>query len=542
MIAPIKHAALLIGMVLVFSSARAATPAQTPASASNQSANAYDLGMKLLREKRYPEALEQFKGLERRAPQLPQGYTGEGIALALMGRPEESIQALRKALEIDPKFWVAQRELGIVCWQANQKDAAAKELREIVKLFPDDPAVNVLLAQYDFEHADYAQASGHFAKAHIQVAADARLSLMAAEAQLRSGATTQAREALQALVPSPSLNPQQRFRLGWLLGEAGDYAGSIHVLRSLPADYPDAFGREYGIALAYYQDGKFADCIKTLGDLQERKVLRPEIFNLLGAAEERNRNTLEAYNAFRTGILAFPKDDQNYLRIATLSAQHFNYALGVEILTTGIGLMPDDYKLYLTRGVVQTLARQLQLARTDFEKSVAMAPDQPDGYLGLGLCDMDEDRVEDALAAFQEGVRRAPQEVALHYFVGDALLRKGIAPGTPEYAEALTAADTTLRLEPEFAHGYFQRGRLELLNHEVEKALADLEHARSLAPDARDITYQLAVAYRTAGRKADAEKLLSSVREASEKDAAEFRTGQLRDMIITLSGSTPGAQ
>ncbi len=508
-----------------------------PIPAQHEASKAYDLGMSLVREKRYPEALEQFKSLERDSPQLPQGYTGEGIALALMGKPEESIEALKKALDIDPSFWVARRELGIVYWQANQKEQAAKELGDIVKLFPDDPAVNLLLGQYEFARANYPQASVYFGKAHIQVAADARLSLMAAEAQLRSGLKLPAREALEALAASPALSPQQRFHLGWLLGEAGDYASSIHVLESLPDNYADPFGRSYATALAYYEDGQDTNCIRTLNDLKHRNILRPELFSLLGAAEERIHNTVDAYNAFREGIHSFPKDDQNYLNIATLSAQHFNYELAVGILASGIELLPNDYKLYLTRGVIHTLARQLQAARADYEKALALAPQQGEVYLALGICYMDEDRIDEATAAFRQGIRQQPQDMVLQYFLADSLLRKGISPGTPAYREALSAVETSLNLSPDFAHGYFQRGRLALLNHEVGKAVEDLEHAYSLAPDSREIPYQLAIAYRDAGKKAEAEKLFNRVKDASEKDAAEFRQGQLTDIIVTLSNS-----
>ncbi len=123
----------------------------------------------------------------------------------------------------------------------------------------------------------------------------------------------------------------------------------------------------------------------------------------------------------------------------------------------------------------------------------------------------------------------------LHYFLSDSLFRKGITHHSPAYAEALGATEASLRVEPGFAYGYLQRGRLELLNHEVENALVDLERAHALAPESREITYQLAVAYRTVGKRAEADKLFSIVSEASEKDAADFRTGQLQDAIIELS-------
>lgn len=532
-----KLAAFFIGIILLAPpfGAGLTAPIRVPIPVEDEAGKAYQLGMKLLREKRYQEALEQFKSLERDLPQFPHGYTGEGIVLVLMGRPEESIRALKKALDIDPSFWVARRELGIVYWQANQKDQAAKELGAIVKLFPDDPAANLLLGQYEFERANYPQASTYFGKAGVQVAADARLSLMAAEAQLKSGMKTPARDALEALAASPALSPQQRFHLAWLLGEAGDYASSIHLLESLPADFPDQVGRGYAIALAYYEDGQYANCIKTLNDLKSRKILRPDVFSLLGAAEEHSHHTLEAYNAFREGIYAFPTDDQNYLDIAALCAEHLNYELATQISTSGIRLMPNNYKFYLTRGVIHTLARQLESAHADYEKALALAPKQAEVYVALGICHEDENNYDEAAATFRQGILQQPKDALLYYFLADSLFRKGISMGSHAYQEALSAVESSLALDAEFAHAYLQRARLELMSHQTDKAIADLEHGHSLDPDSREISYQLAVAYRTVGKKAQAEKLFNLVTEATEKDAAEFRTGQLRDVIVTLS-------
>ena len=47
----------------------------------------------------------------------------------------------------------------------------------------------------------------------MQVASDASLSLMAADAQLKSGVKAPAREALEALAANPALSPQERFHL-----------------------------------------------------------------------------------------------------------------------------------------------------------------------------------------------------------------------------------------------------------------------------------------------------------------------------------------
>ena len=113
-----------------------------------------------------------------------------------MGRLEEPTHLLRKALDIDPTFWVARRELGIIDWQLKKKDQAANELRAIVKLFPDDSAVNAILGQYESEHGNYPQASAYFEKANVEVAPDVGLSLIAAEAYVKTGKQSRAKDIL----------------------------------------------------------------------------------------------------------------------------------------------------------------------------------------------------------------------------------------------------------------------------------------------------------------------------------------------------------
>ena len=249
-------------------------------------ASLYQEGMRLLRQKEYPQALEQFRQLEQSAPNLPQGYTGEGIALALNGKIEEAIPILQKAIAIDPSFWVARRELGILDWQLHRKEDAARELTEVIKLSPDDTSVNAILGEYNFGVKNYGAAAQFFSRARAQVDMSFPLSLMNSEALIKTGHSEEAIEELDRLTTLPTLDPQQQFRIAWLLGEAGAYDKAIRVFSALPEDFSDPFSRDYGIALAYYQDGKYADCIQLLTTLKQRGSVRGELFSLLGAAQE----------------------------------------------------------------------------------------------------------------------------------------------------------------------------------------------------------------------------------------------------------------
>ena len=440
-----------------------ALTAQVPEPSSQKASDVYDAGMRLLREKRYAEALEQFQQEEKIAPKLPQGATGEGIALALLGRLPEAQQALGRALQIDPTDWMPRRELGIVEWQLNEKDQAAKDLAEIVKLFPTDGGANSVLGQYEWERGNYSQAAAYFAAAPAEVAGAPRLRLMNAEALLKTGRLNEAKEQLAGLSGQANLTPDEKVRLGWLLGQSKQYPEAIQVFNSIPKDYPDQPKLRYGLALAYFEQSDYAKCIETLKDYTAPGTSSPAVLSLLGVAEEKAGHTEEALIAFREGIEQFPTDNESYLDLATLGAVHVNYDIPLPALAAGMEKIPGDYKLFLASGLLHNLKGQHDIAQAEYQKALALAPDQASIYVALGMCYEDEDKYSDAVAILQKAVERQIKDVLVYYFLADTLFRQGVAPNTPQYEQAQSAVEAGLRIDPGYAFSYLQRAKLETM-------------------------------------------------------------------------------
>jgi tetratricopeptide (TPR) repeat protein len=502
----------------------------------------YQEGMRLLHEKSYPQALEQFRQLEQTAPNLPQGYTGEGIALALSGKLEEAIPILQKAIAIDPSYWVARRELGIIDWQLSRKEDAAKELAAVVEPSPDDVTVNAILGQYNFETKNYAAAVQFFLKARAQVAMSFPLSLMDSEALIKSGHREEAIEELDRLIATPNLTSQQQFRIAWLLGEAGAYAKAVKMFNTLPADFSDPFARDYGIALAYYEDKKYVDCIQLLTALKQRGTVRAELFSLLGSAEEVSGHQVEAEGAFKSGIEHFPKESDNYLDSAALAVKDQDYVAAVSILTAGLQQIPENYKLFLTRGVAYSLQGDQRKAQVDYERAVSLAPKEPNPYLALGICFTDQSQYAAASDILREAIQKGLADVKLNYFLVDALSRQGLTATSPHYQEAVATVEAAIKLNPEFPYSYLQRAKLELMANHLQEAIVDLEHAQKLDPDSTAIAYQLATAYRLAGRTTESNKLFAQVSNAAKLQDAEFRQSALMGVMGSISNETYSAR
>jgi predicted Zn-dependent protease len=189
--------------------------------------------------------------------------------------------------------------------------------------------VNVILGQYELERKNYEKALAYFSRVPAEMAADPNLALMGAEAQLHSSEKARAEQILKGLEERPDLTAEVRFKLAWLLGQTGLSKEAVQKFNKLPPNYPDEFRRNYGLALAYFAEQDYQECVQTLKPLLGTGMTQPDIYSLLGIAEERSGHTQEAYQAFREGILKNPANTQNYLNFATLSSEHRGLPHGV---------------------------------------------------------------------------------------------------------------------------------------------------------------------------------------------------------------------
>jgi tetratricopeptide (TPR) repeat protein len=506
----------------------------SPAAPSEDSI--YQSAMSLVHQKRFDDALAQFRLLETQFPQHPQGFTGEAIVLALTGQTQQAVDILKKALEIDPTYWLARRELGIVYWSEGRKQESADQLAPLVHLHPDDGPVNLILGQYEFEQKDYKKARSYFSRVPAEMTADPALALIGAEVELHTGEETSAKQILRGLQTRPDLTAEVRFRLAWLLGQAGLSAEAVQEFNKLPSDYPDPYRRNYGLALAYFGAQNYQECVETLKALLTSGINRPEIYSLLGVAEEKSGHTQQAYDDFRQGILQNPSNPQNYLNLATLSSQHDNYEVAAQVLTEGLVRNPDAQDLLLSRGIAYTLAARFADATKDYQRVIAMAPDDYGAYLAWGISEQEAGNLDDALRLFRQAIARESKDPRSYCFLTETLMQKGAAPGAPDFQEAQRAIDTAISLEPDFAHAYADRAKLELAQGNTKKAILDLEHARSTDPKSRQIAYALARAYQREGETAKAAPLFKEVADRGEEDSGQFAKDSLTETLTVVSG------
>jgi tetratricopeptide (TPR) repeat protein len=113
-------------------------------------------------------------------------------------------------------------------------------------------------------------------------------------------------------------------------------------------------------------------------------------------------------------------------------------------------------------------------AETAYRKVLALDPNHTGAYLNLGALLCESRRCGEAVALYDEALRRHPDEALLHFNRAVALEDKG------RTADALAGYDTSLRLDPALADAHYNAARLHEQLGDAKKALRHLSAYRRL--------------------------------------------------------------
>lgn len=96
-------------------------------------------GDALFKEKRYPEALDEFLIAAKMDPQNALAANNVGFVYSRLQRMDDAIQWTKKAIEIDPRRAVAYQNLGDLYYQLNRPDDARPYYEKYLELAFDKP-------------------------------------------------------------------------------------------------------------------------------------------------------------------------------------------------------------------------------------------------------------------------------------------------------------------------------------------------------------------------------------------------------------------
>lgn len=196
--------------------------------------------------------------------------------------------------------------------------------------------------------------------------------------------------------------------------------------------------------------------------------------------------------------------------------------------------------------IISAVQNKNLLAIEKLERATKLVPTHFDAHLSLGRAWFESGEMDKSIGAFRRAVEIQPFHLKARFFLATALERKGdsaaalkeyreILRRNPDHAEgnlgfgalllktegetsteAVNALLRAVALDDRLYEAHVLLGKTFVRVNRAAEAVNHLKKAADLAPDNPEPHFQLAIAYRKLGRKADAEAETEIVRKIHE--------------------------
>ena len=445
------------------------------------------------------QTLELIEGRLRQDGGNPRLWAARGAALTRLGRNAESLQSFEHALSISPKYLPALEGAADAAYGQDPRRAGGY-VRRILAQDPGNRTAHAMAGAIAFEARDCRGVMDHFA---------------------RSGEV--ARHSAEALA-----------QWGECLTGAADATHAAERFRESLALHEDARVR-FHLAVALHLSGQQGAALEALRGAPADAAAR----NLAGAIYVAQSRFAEAVAAYREAIALAPGEPRHYIDLASLCLDHQSFDVAADVVNAGLAANPKSPALYTLRGAIAAQFSRMEEAAADFERAGRLEPDQIYSDAGLSLLLEQQDQIEQAIAVIRPRLAKAPGSAALHFILGDLLLKPQNATAA-QRAEARAQLTEAIRLKPDLAKAHAVLGKLLLQEGQAAAAVEQLRLALRHDPADRIALNQLVLAYRRLGRAEEARAAAAQLQRAlTDERQAEVRKNGVRFVRLTPEKPEP---
>jgi tetratricopeptide (TPR) repeat protein len=462
-----------------------------------------DRGMQLAQAGNLEQAEVELRLAVALAPNDPLHLADLGGVLVMQQRLPEANFYFEKSLELDPHNRVIRRNLAANQWQLGDLGAAQRNLEFILKVSPKDKPTILLMGMVAENRKDYENAAKWLGSVPELVRQRSESLVALARSLYQTKRNLEAQEALQMLEVSP-VNPNGVFLGGQVAAEANDYETAERLFVSIRSTYTDGVALGLNLAQVRYQAGRFAESQKTILDLIATGHETSDLYNLLGWCYQKQNQLKEAVMAFDQAIDLEPLKESNYLDLGMILTSSNLLPVALAVASKGLERIPESFRIYLMKGTIETRQGSYSDAAKSYGRALELNPQAPEANRGLAKAQSNAGMNTQALATFERGIKRFPQD-ALHYQEYALVLLKAADAGdaTAE-SRALSLLETAIGLDNSLAESHYQLGNRALAKGQAKRALQYLERATKLDPQSAKVHYALARTYRRLGREDEA--------------------------------------
>ncbi len=316
---------------------------------------------------------------------------------------------------------------------------------------------------------------------------------------------------------------ETELRLGITLTSRGQFQQAIPHFLAARGRVTDSFALEFNLALCYVGTRQFPAAIRILSVIPDSRQAA-QVRNLLTQAFVGDRQTEAAWKTFQEAAALAPKSTSLYLLVSQACLDEGLDELGARVLDTGLRNLPDSAQLHFEQGILHSRHDDNELAAREFQRAQTLAPGSEIAYIAAAEQALIAGRIRDVIDSARAGIHAGHTHYLLLTMLGEALLRAGAMPETPEFQEARSVLEQAVAARPGYSSSHIALGRIYLTLGRTADAVAQLETGRRLDPRNKAAYPPLAAAYQRSGQSDQAKETLAALAGLNREDAARTRS------------------
>jgi tetratricopeptide (TPR) repeat protein len=357
-------------------------------------------------------------------------------SIKIQDRPG-ALEEFRKAAELNPDHYNAQRFLALLAFDFGNFKLAANAYSQLTRLRPYEPNYRSKLGETYSKLGEMDKAIEEYRTAIMLDESNLEYHNALVYLYSAQGRNKEAIEECLFILKQNPNNHNYSANLMLLLAQLyfaeGEYDESISVsesvLKSQGGGKKNIAGAYYRLGTVYKEKGN-----KSLSDVNFQKSI--DIYKAL--LEENNKDTI----------------DLNY-DIATVYDSMGDYNLAEKYLQRYIVLKPDSSDAYNYLGyMLVEQNKTLDKAVTFVEKAIAIDPNNGTFHDSLGWAYFKLGKIDEAISSLEKAVELTPYDSDIHEHLGEAYLKKGgefTNKATQEWEKALELRPSKTALQKRLA-------------------------------------------------------------------------------------------
>ncbi|MDH4225845.1 MAG: tetratricopeptide repeat protein [Deltaproteobacteria bacterium] len=449
----------------------------------------YNLGVLLIRQKQFPQAVEVFKraaslaGGSRKAKTL----YNLGFVYRKQGDAAKAREAYTQSIRIRPEY--LKPRFGLAALEpdslAGQKKALAY-LKDALRLKPGHAPTYFRIGNAQNKLGNPEAAVQAYRKA-IQFKPSYRkarynLGLILVNQEKWKGARTQ----FDWLAKKDPEDGKVFFNLGRIAyGENKGEESLTHYRKALEltqGNFPEA---HLNMGLVYNSLGKYKKAVESYRTAIRQNPRYGLAWYNLGISYEDQKLWKQARKALSAAVKNEPGLDKGWYHLGLVTAREGHAEKAIDPLKKAIQLRREYPEAELQLGIQLEILGRFPEAGEVLDRLVDRDDTYSQAWLHLGHARMGAGQLKDAIRAYRKSLELDPDNPAVYTALSGALVRDG------DSAEAVDLMEHAVNIESGNARLRLALGRAYIADGKKSKALEELRKGRILQPENQEIQKEL---------------------------------------------------